>query len=455
MPLKEKRWLIIIIPILMGIMILAILIQRRSGPEQVPPTEQARSVRVIEVPAVTVVPRAIGYGSVAPGMIWEAVAEVSGRIIAMHPRLKNGEILVADSVLLRIDPTDYELALAQVEANIEAAEAQLAELKVREDNVRASLEIEEQALRLGENELERLRRLVAQGTVTRSAFEQEERTVLGQRQSVQSLNNTLNLIPAERRRLEAQLARYQAELESARLNLERTVIRMPFDGRIAAVNVERTQFVRQGEILTVVDGIAVAEIAVQIPLSRMRTLIQPEDTFPLADLNNLEAVKAALGLSARVRLRIQDFQVEWQARFARLSDIIHPQTRTVGVIVAVDEPYRQAQPGIRPPLIKGMFVEVELRGRPQADRLVIPRTAVHSRDEVLVVNGENRLEKRTVEVGLTQPGFATVTVGLKAGDRVVVSDLIPAIEGMLLKPQVDQAAQAALVSEAQGEGEVR
>ena len=69
-------------------------------------------------------------------------------------------------------------------------------------------------------------------------------------------------------------------------------------------------------------------------------------------------LREALGLSATVRL--PEFSLGWEARFARMSDTIDPQTRTVGVIVEVDDPYEGVRPGVRPPLVKEMFVEVEI-----------------------------------------------------------------------------------------------
>jgi hypothetical protein len=99
-------------------------------------------------------------------------------------------------------------------------------------------------------------------------------------------------------------------------------------------------------------------------------------------------------------------------------------------------------------LLKGLFVEVELRGRPRVDRLVIPRVALHG-DRVYLVDKDNRLEKRAIEVGLLESEFLTVSAGLQAGEQVVISDLAPAIDGMLLAPVLDQDAQARLIREAQ------
>ena len=155
-------------------------------------------------------------------------------------------------------------------------------------------------------------------------------------------------------------------------------------------------------------------------------------------------------LSARVWLRGEGMAVMWEGRVARFSDTIDPQSRTVGVIVEVDEPYGDVQPGIRPPLLKGLFVEVELRGRPRPDLLVVPRSALHG-DQVYIVDEDNRLRKRKVEVSITQPEFIVIATGLEVGERIVVSDLIPATDGMLLKPLADEDVLSRLEREARGE----
>ena len=435
---KTKRW-VIAIPVALGIAALVALLQSRRAPEQVPVQEPSRSVRVISVPSVDLVPKVVGYGTVAPGTVWEAVAQVSGKIIAIHPKLDAGQFLPEGATLLRIDPADFELEIAQIEADIAATRAQLVELDVREENTRTALAIERESLAIGQKELDRKRGLVQRGTVTRSEAEREERTVLAQRQSVTSQENLLRLLPVERQLLEAQLTRYQARLELARLSLERTVVELPFAARIAQLNVENNQYVRVGDALVVADDISVAEVVVQIPIQRFRNIIEtrdePIDQIPGGDLGKF------LGVSGRIRL--PELGIEWPARLVRISPTLDPDTRTIGAILEVDEPYRQARLGTRPPLVKEMFVEVLLWGRPRANARVIPRTALHG-DQVYVVDEDQRLAFRSVEVGLLQAELVSIRAGLQAGDQVVVSDLMPAIEGMLLAPYADDEAQRRL-----------
>lgn len=448
------RKLLVIPPLALGVAMLVILVGGRQAPERLPPSEHARKVRVITVPSVTVVPRALGYGIVQPATVWEAVAEVSGRILEINPLLRKGSILPRGAVLLRLDPADYQLAAAQIEAYMGGVRAQLAEIGIKGENTRASLAIEERGLQLSLNDIERKRQLLERKAVSQAAVDQEERNVLGHRQSVQALENILNLIPAERQILESQLAVLRAQMEDVQLDLQRTIVTAPFDGRIAEVNVERTQFVRLGTVMAVIDGIDVAEVTAQLSVDKILGVVSADDRPDFSAASIAEELPDLLGLDPVVRLRAGDRVLEWAARLARISDTVDPQTRTIGVIVAVDDPYTQGRPGVRPPLTKNMFVEVELRGRPRDGQVVVPRSALHD-DRVFIVGPDNRLEIRAVDVTFEQANFAVIGNRLQAGERVVVSDLVPAISGALLDPEEDTAAADTLVAEARGAGAVR
>jgi len=191
-----------------------------------------------------------------------------------------------------------------------------------------------------------------------------------------------------------------------------------------------------------------AEVEAQIPLGQMSNLIRSDKIVNVLD-SAAEDPHQSLGLSARVRLQEGDLSASWEARLARLSDTLDPKTRTVGVIVEIDDPYSKAQPGVRPPLFKGLFVEVILTGKPRPESLIIPRYALHD-GKVYVVNGDNRLEIRPVQVELVQPDYLVIREGLQPGERLLVSDLIPAVDGMLLKPQQDKRALQQLKASAAG-----
>lgn len=294
------------------------------------------------------------------------------------------------------------------------------------------------ALELAEKELTRQRSLARRGTVSKASVDAQERDALVQRQSVQSLRNSMNLLPAERRVLEAQLARYQSQLITASRDLARTAIVLPFDARIDASSVEPAQFVSTGQTLLVADGTAIAKVSAQLPIRQLRGLIPSQATQP----RNLgDDVAKILGFKAQVRL--PEAELAWPGRFTGMSATVDPKTRAVGVIVEVDGPYRGANPGKRPPLVKGMLVEVLLEGRPRAPAIVVPRTAIHGQ-AVYVIDAANRLRRKPVTIDLVQPEFVVLGAGLDSGERIVILELTPAIEGILLEPVDDVEALAAL-----------
>jgi RND family efflux transporter MFP subunit len=452
-----KRKLLILPPVALGAAILVYQVAFKKPPAQKPPAERVRHVRVIEAAEMAVVPKAVGYGSVRPARVWNAVAQVSGRIVFVHPDFKKGATLAAGTEIVRISPTDYEIAIRQANANIRSGEAKLKELTVTGQNTRDSLKIERRSLGLKEQELARTRKLLRRGSAAQAAVDQKHIDLLAQSKKVQDLENSLRLLPTQTIAQEEQIAVYKSQLETAKRNLERTSITMPFDGRIAEAGVEITQYVGVGAALGSADGMQTAEIEAQVPQSRFRKLVEAmvgKDTGRRGIAANITQVFEEFGLHAIVRLRFDDRDVEWRGRVARISDTVDPKTRTVGAIVTVDNSYARAIPGQRPPLIKGLFVEVELRTKPIAGRMVVPRAALPT-GRLYIVNAQNRLEIRPVQTGLVQGSLAVVSEGLKPGEKVIVSDLNPAIPGMALKTTVDPDLAKRLRAEAAAEGTAR
>ena len=452
---KLLKRLLIIPPLIIGIAVVIWQVNNKQGPQQEPVQESAKKVRVMTVAEMSVVPRALGFGNVAPGMIWQAVTEISGQIVEIHPQLKKGAILPKGIVALKIDPTDYQLNLQKTKADIRALQAQITEVKERRVNTRASLAIDNRSLKLAENDLKRKQTLLRRKTVSQAAVDQEERNLLARRQSAQSLKNTLNLLPAEEERLNAQLAALNIQLETVKRNLARTTITLPFDARIAEVSIEQSQFAKLGQTVIIADSIDIAEVSAQVPIEKMQRLVSSRQLQNVTAASAMANIEKNFDLKPIVRFNSGNLNAAWQGRVARISDQVDPRTRTVGVIVAVDNPYNLNKDTTGPPLTKNMYVEVELRGSEQKNKIVIPRQALHTGSKVYVTNSENRLQIRVVTVHFLQGGLAVIKSGLKAGERIAISDLVPAIDGMLLSPEEDQKAVQALVQEAAGEGPLK
>ncbi|MCX4244238.1 efflux RND transporter periplasmic adaptor subunit [Paraliomyxa miuraensis] len=446
-PGKSWRRRLAFVPVAaVGVIVLVALRASRAEPQKVDRTETGRRVRALTAEPMQVVPRATGYGVVQAREEWQMVAEVSGRVVELAPQLEEGNFVEAGTTLIKIDPGDYELSEARQAANLEGVQAQIAELRVQEANTRESLKIEERSLELAEASLERLRTLRASGAVSAAEVDAEERNVLAQRKAVQAQRNTLRQLPASRKVLEAQIKQQEAGLEGAARDVARTEIVAPYDVRIRDVRTSLQEVVGGGQVLAVADGIDMAEIPAQFTIGELRPLVPFSPTQTPLSTRSLSRLPELVGLSATVRLESSDLHAQWSASFDRFTSV-DPQTRTVGVVVTIADPYRAGRTERKPPVVPGMYMEVELQGRAREACLAVPRSALHG-DVLYVVDQDSRLARRTVELELRQPEYACIAKGLSAGEQVVLTDLVPAIEGMLLDPVTDEEAGTKLAAAA-------
>jgi RND family efflux transporter MFP subunit len=449
--IPHARRLLILPPVAIGAIVLGWMVRGRTDSEPVVPAEVARALRVIEVPQVALVPRVLGYGTARAGDLWKAVAEVKGRVVAVNEELKAGAVLRQGDEALRIDPAEYELLIVQLQADIAQVEAQQAEQAALENNYQASLKIEEDSLALAQRDLARLERLRTSNSVTQSELEKKQREELTQKQHVQNLRGSLNVLPARRAALAATLTAKQASLERARLDLSHTVITAPFHCRLGDVSLEKGEFLSAGQTLFEAYGTSRAEIDAQLPIDQIRNLLDHSGGPIDLTVDAMDTMRSIFDVEVIVRMRTGDFQVEWAGRFDRIREQLDPQTRTVQIVVVVEKPYSEIIPGKRPPLAPGMFCEVELRGQPLAGRLVIPRSSLRG-GHVYVVNGDHRLQRRKVEVAMLQGDFLAIGSGLQAGELLVLTVPTQAIEGMLVQPVRDEVAEKRLIENASGTG---
>jgi len=188
----------------------------------------------------------------------------------------------------------------------------------------------------------------------------------------------------------------------------------------------------------------IAEVEATFAIGRLRPLVRSS-----RQEGPVVSGAGVLGLGAGGRLRTPTHAIEWPARVERVAGAVDPQTQSLGVVVAVDRPAALAEPGRRPPLFRNTFVEVELVSKARDEQIVVPVSALHQ-GRIYVVNDENRLEVRQVEVNFTQGSYAVLQRGVKPGERIVTSDLASAVAGMLLDPQEDKKSKRRLVAEATG-----
>lgn len=450
------RVISLIAPIALGIGVVNVAQSDRAEPARGDVTEQALAVRVIIAEPVDARPRALAYGTVRAAESWRAVARVAGTVVDVHDGLKIGSVVDKGTVVFRIDDLDYRLAIADAEAALESAQADLAELVQSEANARALLDIEQRTLALAETDLERNRTLRDRGTIAQSTLDQSELDRNARLTGVRDLRNTIALIPAQTKVLEARIAQANADLALARLDLERTAVTAPFTGRVTADDISPGQFLAVGEAPVTIDGIQTAEIEAELPTQRLIPLLSgAEVTLPTAFSEaGVRSVFDEIGIEARVRYRAGDLTFVWDGRFAGTRGSLDPVTRTLGVVISVDAPYAKARPGVHPPLIGGMYVEVELIGASRPGLIAVPRGAVRD-GAVLLADSDDRLRRVPVTVAYRQGDMVVLADGIAAGDRIVVGDPRVAIDGQLLSITEDAVLAAKLNARAAGDGAVR
>ena len=372
----------VLILLLAGAATAAMILLKKPVTRQVPPPvlPLVRVMRVEAGPATMVVR---SEGTVEPRTESTLVAEVGGRLIEVAPELAPGSFFERGAVLARIDPTDYESALAQAEASVSQAEVLLAQ--------------EEADARLAIEEWE--------------ATEQQPPPPL--------VSHELQLAQAR-----AALAAARAARQQARRNLERTTLRAPFDGRVRSKLVDVGQFLPPAAPLAQI--YATDWVEIPLPLG--------EDEAGFVDLPFAPKAGRASHPEVRITASFGGGRQPWRGRIVRLDGAIDPRTRMIRAIARVEDPYGRRGGGRRPPLMPGAFVEAEIIGKRLPRLIALPRAALREGRAVLVLDGEQRLYRREVEIYRLDGETAWISDGLDDGEEICLTPLTQVIDGMRVRP---------------------
>jgi RND family efflux transporter MFP subunit len=322
------------------------------------------------------------HGTVEPRTTSDLVAEVSGRVTRVSPALVAGGFFDEGDTLLELERADYENALRQARAARGRAESEL-ELQAAEL---------ERALALAE-------RNVASAAI------------LDRRRHAE-------------RTARAALEETRAALDRARRDLERTRLRAPFAGRVRSEGVDVGQFVARGA-----------------PLARLYAVDFAEIRLPVRD-EDLAFLDLRLGARDRdgdrpapavtLRGRFAGDVHTWLGEIVRSEGEIDARSRMLHLVARVEDPQGRRDP--RPPLAVGMFVEAEIEGRQLEDVLELPRDALRDDEHILVVDAEDRIRLRPARLLRRDGERVVVRARLAAGERLCLSGLERAVDGMRVRP---------------------
>lgn len=429
-----KKWLFF--PALaIGIVGLVVAINLKPDLPTKPAGDRARLVEVQVLEPQSMAPLAIGFGKVVPKVEWKAIAEVTGKIVYRHPELEKGKVIPAGTEVLKIDPLDYELKLTQAQADLKSSQTSLAKLNQEEQNLNQTLKIEKNRLVISNKELKRKQDLRKKGLTSQSDVDLQEQSALSQRKLVLDIENQIALMPDEKRVAEAVIKVNVSKVREAERSLEKTTITLPKAMRIAQVDIETNQVVNLQQTMFIAHGIDVMEVEAQLSIHDMQTLASSlgEFTRDESGIPNTDTSE----ISATIELNSGNLNAAWPARVARISETVDENQATAGVILEIKQDYAQLEPSSLPPLVNGMFVKALIEGASSL-AWVVPERALHG-DTLYLMDSEQRLSMVQVEVLYRRDNQVVVRGDLKQGDKLILNDVLPAIEGMLLRETGDDS----------------
>ncbi|KHA59388.1 acriflavin resistance protein [Vibrio variabilis] len=427
--MKINKKLLFFPALAVGVIALVTAIKMKPQLPVKPAGDRARIVETIPLELRASAPLAIGFGKVEPKVEWKAIAEVSGRVVYRNPMLQKGQVLQAGTEVIRIDPLDYELKLVQAQADFKSAQTSLAKLSQEEANLKQTLKIEKNRLAIANKELERKQNLRKKGLTSQSDVDQQTQSALSQRKIVLDIENQIGLMPDEKRVAQALVKVNGSKVEEAQRSLEKTIITLPYDLRIAEVDIEQDQVVNQQQTMIVAHGINTMEVEAQLSIHDMHTLASSLGEFE-RDTSGIPKPDTSF-INARIELNSGNVTATWPAKVSRISETVDPNQATAGVILEITQDYRDLNPASAPPLVNGMFVRAYIEGQANPN-WVIPERALHG-NKVYLLNDLNQLDIRPVEVLYRRDNQVIIDGDFEQGEKLILNDLLPAIEGMQLK----------------------
>ena len=352
-----------------------------------------------EVPAIPVTVAMVQARDVTT---WE---EFSGRLEAVDRvqirsrvdgviqsvNFREGALVKAGDLLFTIDPAPYQAAVAQAQGQLASARAKLD---------------------LARSQFERARKLTESKAISQSDMDQRQNAVT---------------------EAEAGMAIAQAALQTVNLQLSYTQVRAPVAGRVGKVEITVGNLVAAGST-----SIALTTLMSVDPIYASFSASEDIVTQALADLPTasgvspaIEQIPVEIGTSA-------DSDTPTKGKLQLIDNQVDAASGTIGVRAVFDNPGGK--------LIPGQFVKVRM-GQPKAEpKILVSERAIGTDQDkkfVFVVDADNKVVYRPVQLGAMAEGQRVVENGLKAGDRIVVNGLQRIRPGAIVAPEFEEKVAAA------------
>jgi RND family efflux transporter MFP subunit len=377
----QRLLAILIILVLLGVGIAAAMFIVKTKPQakrRKPVGKMQTLVSVIKVAPESTRVQVKGYGTVIPSKTVNIQARVSGTVTTLHPEFIPGGLVGKGDTLVRLDDTDYRLVLKQKQ-NILAQR-------------QADLRLEEGNQEVARKEWELVTNFTDMAdTATRDIVLREPQLA----------------------KAKANISSAATDVEKAQIDLDRTVIKAPFDGIVSSKNIDiGSQVSPQSSIGTLID-IDSFWAEVSVSTDKLQWFILPE------------------GPRKGPEVTVSTNDTTYEGQVIKLLPELEQNGLMARLLVEIKDPYGRNNK--KPPLLLGSFVQVAIQGKNITDVYKIPRLALKDRNKVFIATENNTLHIQPVSVLWTDTDFVFIDKGLERNTRIVVTNIPTPIEGMDLK----------------------
>ena len=309
-------------------------------------------------------------------------SEVGGEVIYRSKKFSEGSSVISGEILAKIDDTDLQLQYKNALLQLASAEVQFAVQQ-------------------------------AEAEIAQEAWDQ-----VGE-----GVPQELTTKKPQLKQAKAALEVAKAQVQSAEKKLNKTEITAPYTGRIQNINIDLGSTIIPGQPVGSMYTSNEIEVTLSVKDSDLQFLDIPMDGRKLnSDQKSIVIIKS---------LYKGEMQ-EWAGNLERVDGVIDPMTRMIKLIANFKNNFIEET---KPILPIGLFVEAEINGKQLEDIFMIPNSALTPNDELLFLNQDDALEIRKVSILTKMKNHILVKEGMKAGERVVVSKLSIATNGMLVNPR--------------------
>ncbi|MGB7326847.1 MAG: HlyD family efflux transporter periplasmic adaptor subunit [Rubripirellula sp.] len=384
-------------------------------------------------------------GVVVPLREIRLATEVAGRVVQQSDNLRPGRSVVAGETLIQLDTTEFELELRRLRVQQTQEAAELAATDVSIQNTTELLSLANEQLQLAADERTRVDALVSRQAASVSEVDVTKRAELTAKAALVETENRKRDLLAGRELIVQKQAATSVAIDRAQLDLDRTTVKSPINGRVILSTVEEQSFVAAGTSFVTIEDTSVVEVRSNLTVDQMYRVWNSNSVHAVGSEDELTADDQVPPVPATIQYRLGSRTYQWQAVLERIDGAgIDPATRTYPCLFRVNAPEQVSRSDRTEPnevndgpsrLMRGMFVSVLLQTESRRQLASCSETAIRPGNRIWI-NRDGALHIQPIEVVAREGSRVIIDLDGLASQAakiaVVVSPVSNPSEGMKL-----------------------